>query len=493
VIARHYAAAIEAAPALATTVGGRDRGEIGAIAATWFEQASDAAAGVAAWESAQQLAEHALELTQEGEPLSRARRLERLARAAVHSAGATEAEAHAREALELYRAAADRDGLSSVALLLGRLLYAQVRFAEEEALADELVGEFGGARDAATVRLLVLRAEALLGGRDAYEPAGRDSDLALEIARELGDAELELTVLELVTPLREERGDLDPGWSELEQAARRVRRWPTVSSALRAQAGYYVDDEPERVPDLLAPAAALAEAHGLVEQAAWGDYVLAEAGLVGGRWDDALESGLRAIAVGEERGFARVVYRTWSVLTPIARARKREDLLRRAQQRFPRWGEPGPSDSTFARVMVTAVQLRLAAAGLDEPFVPDVEWLLPSFDLDHGGPSWLASLETVVESWLGAGDPGGAGRALDRMRASLERRPPSRLTSAVGALLRARVEAAPEEARRALALLGENAPWWRAKAIRVLEQMGDADAELIVLAGELETHLGCAG
>ncbi len=485
VIARHYAAAIETAPALASAVGGRDRAEIGALAAAWFEQASDAAAGVAAWEGARTLAERALELTADGEPLARARRLERLARAAVNTAGATEAELYAREALELYRAAADREGLSSAALLLGRLLFAQVRFAEEEQLADGLVAEFGEPRDAATVRLLVMRADAALGGRDAYEEAGRDSDLALEIARELGDAELELTVLEQATPLRAERGDSDPGWPELERAARRARRWPTVVNALRAQAGDRVDDDPDAVPPLVAPAATLAEAHGLVEQTAWCDYVLAEAGLAAGRWDDALENGLRAIAVGEERGFIRVAYRSWSVLTPIALARRREDLFPEVRQRFPRWGEPGPSDSTFARVMVTAVQLRLAEAGLDAPFVPEVDWLLPSFDLGHGGPSWLASIETIVESWLAAGDDESARRALDRIALHLE----TQLARAVEALLRARLEGA-DHARCALALLGENGPWWRVKAIRLLEKSGEADAEQVALADELEARLG---
>jgi hypothetical protein len=180
-----------------------------------------------------------------------------------------------------------------------------------------------------------------------------------------------------------------------------------------------------------------------------------------------------------------VAYRSWSVLTPIALARRREDLFHGVRQRFPRWGEPGPSDSTFARVMVTAVQLRLAEAGLEAPFVPEVDWLLPSCDLGHGGPSWLASIETIVESWLAAGDDESARRALDRIALHLE----TRLASAVQALLRARLEGA-EEARRALALLGENGPWWRVKAIRLLEKSGEADAEQVALADELEARLG---
>ena len=490
VVARHYAAAIESAPALAAAVGGRDRGEIGALAASWFERASDVAAGVAAWASARALAERALELTSDDEPLSRARRLERVAQAAVNSTGAAEAELRARQALGLYRASAHRDGISSSAHFLGRLLYAQARFAEAERLAEELLAEVGEAGDAATVRLLVMRAQAVLGGRDAYEPAGRDADRALEIARELGDAELELTVLEMATPLREERGDRDPGWSELERAGRRVRRWPAVVNALRARAGDHIDDDPEAVAQLLARAASLAEAHGLVEQSAWCDYVLAEAGLAAGRWDDSLAAGLRAIAVGDERGFIRVVYRSWFVLSPIASATGRLDLLGSTLEHLPVWGAPQPSKSTFARVMVTAVQLRRAEAALEPRFVPDAGWLLPSFDLGHGGPSWIAGVETIVESWLAAGDHDAARQALDRMRVSLETLPTSQLARAVEALLRARLESEHEEARRALSLLRENGPWWRAKAIRLLEVLGEADGGQAELADELEAGLG---
>ena len=225
--------------------------------------------------------------------------------------------------------------------------------------------------------------------------------------------------------------------------------------------------------------------------------MLAETGLGAGRWDDALETGLRAIAVGEERGFSRVVYRNWFVLLPIAQARRREDLFRRARQHFPTWSEAGPSDSTFARIVVTAAQLRLAAAGLEPPFVPEVEWALPSFDLDHGGPSWLAAVETVVEAWLAAGEHDGAEKALDRMRARLDLSPTTRLASAVEALLRARLrsaqrrrEDAASDARGALDLLGEGGPWWRAKAIRVLHEAGGAEEALISRAARLESQLG---
>lgn len=436
--------------------------------------------------------------------LLRARRLEQLARAAANSVGAVEAEEHARAALDLYRAEAQRgdsaarDGVSSAALLLGRVLHARAQFAEVERLAGELLGELGEARDAPTARLLMLRAQGTLAAWDLYEPAGRDVARALEIAGELGDAELELTALELMTQVRAERGDRDVGWAELEQAARRAGRWQMVVKALRARAADRVDDEPETVAPLLAPAAALAEAHGLVEESAWCDYVLAEAGLCAGSWDAALEHGLRAIAVGEERGFMRVVVRSWFVLLPIAQARGREDLVRSARSRFGPLGT-GPSDSSYARIMVSAVLLRFADFGLEPSFVPELEWALPSFGLDHGGPSWLAAVETVVEAWLTAGAHDAAERALDRMRARIELSPSGRLAPAIEALLRARLRCAqhrPEdaaaEARRSLDLLEERAPWWRGKAIRVLEASGGADERLLEVASALESRLGLA-
>jgi class 3 adenylate cyclase len=504
VIARHYAAAIETAPALAAAVGGRERAAIGAAAAEWFERASDVAAGVAAWESARALAERSLELTAETEPLLRAGRLERLARAAANSAGVAEAEAHARQALALYRGAggpegpAVRRGVATAAVLLARLLRAQTRFAESEQLADELLGELGEAEDEATARLLLMRGRAAMDAWDAHDRAGLDFGRALELARRLRDPDLELTSLELTTYLRAERGE-PVDWGELERAARTARRWPAVVDAIRSAALERADDLPDAVPTLAAEAAALADAHGLVESVAWCDYALAEAGLSAGRWDDALASGLRAIAVAEERGFSRVIVRTWFVLLPIVHARGSDDLARRARPCFPPFGSAGPSDSTYARMMVTAVQLRLAAFGLEPSFTPELDWILPSFDLDHGGPSWLAGVETVVESWLGVGAHESAEIALDRMRARIGSEPSRRLGPAVESLLRARLRCAQGrhtdaagEARHALDLLGDGAPWWRAKAIRVLQDAGAADERLLVLAASLESALGIA-
>jgi hypothetical protein len=123
-----------------------------------------------------------------------------------------------------------------------------------------------------------------------------------------------------------------------------------------------------------------------------------------------------------------------------------------------------------------------------EPFVPDVEPRLASFDLDHAGASWIAAVDTVVEAWIAAGLLAEAGAALDRMRASIERHPMP-LADGAEAILRGRLalahgdrEAASEHAAKALEALGPTRLWWRARALRMLGRQAEAVA--------LETRLG---
>jgi hypothetical protein len=205
---------------------------------------------------------------------------------------------------------------------------------------------------------------------------------------------------------------------------------------------------------------------------------------------------MRALELAEERGFSRVCYRVWFALLPLAEARGRDDLLRRAHPFFAASRASAPA-SLIGRAMIAAVWIRCVRVGIEPPFLPDVEETMPSFDLAHGGGSWLAAVETIVSAWLGAGMDDAVERALDRMRAKIDASPPDRLASAVEALLRGRLALerkdpgeAAAQARRSLELLGAGAPWWRAKAIRLLEAAGDADAELLGVAGELEAQLG---
>jgi class 3 adenylate cyclase/tetratricopeptide (TPR) repeat protein len=503
VIARHYAAALESAPSLAREIDDRSPEELRATAAEWFGRASDIAARFAAWESARTLAERSVELTHEQRPLMRAQRLERFANATANTVGVDEAERLLREAIELYRSVdqeevtAVRAGIASAGASLGYLLRAQTRFAEAEQLATAMLEEIGAPDDAAAARLLLLRSVSAMNARDDFESAEVDARRALEIVRAAGEPTLELDALDLTTSIRAERGDdVTDSWMKIEELARRAGRWEIVASTIRTRAFEYLDDEPDRAIPLIDEAAEVVVAHGLLQAGGMTDYVRAEAHFSAGRWDNAIESGLRAIELGETHDYHRVVVRSWFVLLPIASAQRREDLARQAYPRFEarRGKEP---DSPYARIVATAAHLHLAAAGLEVPFVPEVEERMPSFDLDHGSPSWLAGIETVVGSWLDAGDHDGAQAALDRMRARLQIGRASGLARGVEGLLRARLflacgdaDHAAAEANGALAVL--RAPWWRAKAIRVLDEAGAAEPSHLDEARSIKARLALA-
>jgi class 3 adenylate cyclase/tetratricopeptide (TPR) repeat protein len=492
VIGRHYAAALDAAPALARDIGGLGRDEIRARAAEWFETAARVAMGFAAWASARDLASRALDLSGE-EGLERARRLQLLGEATASAIGVDEALPLLEESLDSYRAAgADtaREGIVDAACSLGRLLRAQTRFSVSEELANSLLQELGERDDAATAKLLALRGNAVLSAWDDFDRARGDAERALALARQGGDPDAELEALQLLTNCMEEDDEnARQRWAEIESLARARGRWELAAGAMRFVA---VDDEPERTLVELEAAAEFAEAHGLVESAAWTEYSRTEAHLAAGSWDDALVVGLRAIETAEERNFLRVGVRTWFTLRPIARARSRTDLIERALPLFDRMR--GSSDSPYARIMVAAMDLAFAEAGLLPSFVPALEPRLPSFSLGYGEPSWMAALEAIVQSWLDAGALAEARTALDRLQAAVEGKRVSSLTRSSQALMLSRLllaegdaAAAAAEAERAL---DTRAPWWRSQALRALAVAGAASPEALAEAEALERSLG---
>ena len=495
VIGRHYAVALDSAPALAREIAGRDRAEIGSRAADWFETAARVALGFVAWASARDLAARALELTA-AEGLDRARRLHLLGDATARAVGVDEALPLLEESLDVYRVAGTdtaRDGMVDAACALGRLLHSQTQFVRVRELADELLIELGEREDAATAKLLALRGSAVLAGSDDFGRARGDAECALALARRAGDADAELEALQLLTACTEDDDELEGRrWAEIESLARARDRWQLVSAAVRAQVGAFVGDEPARALSEIELAAELAEARGLVDEAAWVDYGRTEAHLAAGSWDDAIEVGLRAIEAAERRSLFRIAVRSWFALRPIARARGRTDLIERA---FPVFEEiRSSSPSPYARVIVGAMDLAFADAGLLPPFLPELEPRLASFELGYGDPSWLAALEAVVESWLDAGVLADARVALDRLGASNERRRTSQLAQASYALMRSRLllaegdaAAAAREAERALVT---RAPWWRSRALRALAAADATRAEALAEAAALERSLG---
>ena len=490
VVARHYAAALEHAPQLVPAIASRTRDEVAALAAGWFERAARAASDLAAWASAAALAESSVELTAAGAQLERARRLHVQGRAAANADGVDRALPLLREALALFREAGDRVGVAEAGAEIGRLLRAQTRFAAAAELADELLQELGESDDVARARLLVLRGGALLNAIDAFEPAESDGRRALEIAGAAGDPDVELDALTLVLQARVERtGDVaEADWEEVERLACARRRWDAAATAILSRAWRAEDEDVERALAVLDEAAELATARGLVERLGWCDYGRAEALFAAGRWDEAVDAGLRALGRAAEHDFHRVAVRTWFVLLPIGRARGDRTLAAQAFELFRARAGREPN-SPYANVITVSAHLHLAAAGLEPEFVPDLDGRLRGLDLDHRGPSWNAAIVNLVRTWVAAGDLAAAGAALDRMRAALERTDSGPLAAGTEALLRAELllaagGGADAEARRALALLPRQARWWRASAIRALEQRGGADGALVREAAE---------
>ena len=261
VIGRHYAAALDGAPALARDIGGLERDEVRARAADWFETAARVALGFAAWASARDLAARALELSDEA-GLERARRLHLLGEATASAVGVDEALPLLEESLDTYRslgADAPRDGIVDAACSLARLLRAQTRFSVSEELANSLLEELGERDDAATAKLLTLRGNAVLSAWDDFDRARGDAERALALARQAADPDAELEALQLLTNCMEEDDEnARQRWAEIESLARARGRWELAAGAMRFVA---VDDEPERTLVELEAAAELAEAH----------------------------------------------------------------------------------------------------------------------------------------------------------------------------------------------------------------------------------------
>jgi class 3 adenylate cyclase/tetratricopeptide (TPR) repeat protein len=501
VVARHYAASLESTPRLVRVVDGRPVEEIRSFAADWFERAAGVARAVAAWETAASLAARSVELTPAGERFERARRLLAHGEATASAAGADAAVLLLREALADLRVLHGegdpraRDAIGAAGWALGNLLRSQTRFDAAFELADELITELGEPLDAAVGLLIVERGLGALNARDDYAAALQDAHRALTIAREDGDAALELEATVLRAQAEAEAGQDDPAaWDELARIAAGRGRWDLVASSLRVRAASDWDDDPGASLPLIDQAEEVARVHGLVESLGWMAYARAEAFLSLGDWDAALATGLHAVAYGEARDLYRLVVRSWFALRPIAVARGSTDLLAQAYPRFAARTGVEP-DSFFARIVTTAMHLTFADAGLEPAFVPDVELRLPSFDMDHSAPSWLAAVETVIGSWLAAGELDGVDTALERMRASLARSPPTRLAVATEELLRARLlaqrGAVAEAVAAAQAARDVRAPWWRAKAARLAGELA-GDEQALREAERLESGLGLA-
>jgi predicted ATPase/class 3 adenylate cyclase len=502
-VGRHYASAAETAPTLVREIDrGTSSADASALAAAWLERGARHALELAAVETAAAALRRALDHTPAGEPLDRARRLTLLGEATASAANMDEGSAYLEEALGLATAAFEatgsdhaRETFAAAVVALGNARNQQIRFADAAELARRGLDTLGLRNDAATARLLLLRAFSANASTDEAEQPSADARQAVEIARAIGDRGLELDARERALMLTD---DSTPDeWASLAQLAVELGRPEVAARALRVQASVLVDDNARASLVVIDEADRLAHARGLTEARAWCDYTRAEALAVLGAWDDATAAGLRAIALGQEHGYHRAVVRTWHAILPIAAAREDASLLARAVAWYAARADAlARVDSPYGRVMSGANHLRFAAAGLEPRFVPAFATMSDGFALAYAGPSWFFALETVFEAWLQADALAAATEALAVLRPAQER-VHTRLGQALVDLLSARLDEASGSgeseisARHALAGFREvEAPWWSARAIRVLERGGAAGADLVAEVVETERRLG---
>jgi class 3 adenylate cyclase/tetratricopeptide (TPR) repeat protein len=397
--------------------------------------------------------------------------------------------------------AAAQAGLARSTASLADVWYQQLRFAEARDLVAATMEQLGDIDEASQARLLIARGMSRLGATGPSEDEEADLRRALELSRSSGDKEVELHAYEALTMAREEDGEnMANDWATVGEFAARLGRWSSAVTATIMAAARSVDDHASEVFGPIEQARELARAHGLVEDASWTDYLEAEAAFVSGDWDRAVRAGIRAMELAEQNAYRRLNVRTIHVMVPIAViCGDRATLIRAANFYGSLVGRFEFPDSPYSRVIRSAQDLELAAVGLIPLFTLDAESRIVSFQEEPGGGSWSAALDRVFRHWIESGDIDGAGRALAAMSEALPRykslsslgRGTFDLMSGRLAAARADSAAATIAGQAALAhFRRSNAPWWIAKAIRLVERAGSADYQLLTEAFEIERRLG---
>ena len=231
------------------------------------------------------------------------------------------------------------------------------------------------------------------------------------------DPHHELDVLEHWCAARDELDVAsDDDWAQLEERARSLGRWHQVVVAARVRAMHRSFSDPAGALAPLEANAELASVHGLTEQSGWSDYARCETLWTLGRWDEALEVGKRTLDLAERNAYARLAFRTFMILLPIAAVRDDAALADRwdawwaaAEAQFP------PSPSPYGRMLRGAYLVWLAQSRgkpVDPPAAGLVDAVIPMVN-----PHFLAATETVVRAWLDAGRTDLARAATDRLAA----------------------------------------------------------------------------
>ncbi|HEX5040390.1 MAG TPA: adenylate/guanylate cyclase domain-containing protein [Candidatus Limnocylindria bacterium] len=470
-IAEHYADAADSLPAIVGSDGGLSRAALTDAAAAWFERAAEAALAISAPVDAAHLLARALERTPSDTPVDAARRRLRRGEVLADSAALDEAideMTAARDAVEpLLPGSAPL--FAEATYGLGLAYMQQIRFPEAEKLTITALGFLEGTDETAgRARLMALHAWSVAAqGRD--EGAGDEARRARELSATLGDAGLEVDVLEHYAATTDELDEADPGvWDDLADRATAAGRWRQAALATRIRGITKADTDPRAGLAVEDDAAEIAESHGLTEQLGWIELARAEMSFVIGDWDTALEAGARALDLGERYAYERLAFRTWMVVLPILAVRGDDSWT----DRYTEWWAVAEAHhpktlSPYGRILNAATPLWLARAR-GAPIDGNVPVLdeIPPFS----NPHVLAAREIVAEALIGAGH-------LDRAAAVAGGEPDPEWTPlmrASNALIGAWIADAAGDRDRAASLADVaisharplDAPWWLARALR---------------------------
>ena len=459
-VAEHYAAALESRPALAAE-DLPPRAALAIAAAGWYERAAEAALRLAAHDAATRLLRRSIELTDAVARVDVARRRRRLGEVLAASANLDAGIEELTAALDA--SADDPPSLAASAYALGRAYMQQIRFSEAEQLTADALKRLTDESDALLARLHGLHAWTVATqGRE--EGVLDEVDLARAMARSSGDPYVELDVLDHASAARDELdASSDDDWAELEHRARALGAWGHVVTAARVRAMYRTTHDPAGALSALEEAAAMAQAHGLVEDAGWCDLFRAEQLWVVGRWEEARLLGSAVIDLAERHAYERLAFRTYVVMLPLAAAVRDPSVSERYHAWDAALAERGPAvPSPYARVLRAAIEAWTSAARGEAPAAPPgdaLDALVPMMN-----PHFLAAIEALVDAWLQTGGSELAAAAAERV-AGFTDEEATPLMRASAALIHAWVGRSDPTAAVQAARAAE-APWWIARALR---------------------------
>ncbi len=511
-VAEHYAMAITEATRLLDPIGDVPRDEVTRRAQRWRLLAARAALDASAFDAARRQAEALLELLDDepdDHPLQ-APAAEALG-TALTDVDLGQAAGWLARAITAYQAmlAADdagdrRDealGHVRASLRLASVHYDQLAFDQTVAVAERSLATVGAVLEESD--LLSLRAWRLRGVA-AMADASSEPEILAEIdhllagAREFGDDDAlfdcQAVQMEYGAVGALAYPELVRGQAEL---AERLGRWSDLVVLRRIEAATLVGRDTNAGLVAARTVPTLARSLGLSEAEAFALYGVVEAAVAAGAWDEAIEVGERAFELAEAHSAGRAWVRTSFALMPVVAARGRTDLVERIVAHHEAQRAEHPPLSDYARVMLSGVR---RWAGLDplpgdEPRPEDIAALLPG----SGVASGACQTEIALHAWLATGRHADVHRVLElavtgqdagASQGLLTRASHGLITAwyelATGDLPAARsnARAAVDDARAC------GAPWWEARALRVLEAAGPAEAEHIERRVRLEMALG---